>query len=141
VGLRGIGKSLGKGLYRGIGHTSGQLQEMRSLPVDVLEGEESYLLVFDAPGIEREDVQVRYVDGTVKVRTDRFRELYDGYEMRFPGRGMALDGEAELPEDASVVPGGASAWIADDGTLHVEVPKADADVGTDGEDAEVELGD
>lgn len=139
MALRGIGKSLGKGLYRGVGHTSSQIQEMRSLPVDVLEGEGSYLLVFDAPGVEREDVQVRYVDGSVKIRTDRFRNGYDGYEMRFPGRGMALDGEAELPDDASVDPGDASAWIADDGTLHVEVPKADVDA--EAANAELELDD
>lgn len=134
---RDLGNAIGNALYRGIGRASSHVQEQRSLPVDVLEGEESYLVVFDAPGAEREDVQVRYIDGTVKVRVDRFREFYEGFEMRFPGRGLALDGEADLPDDAAVAPSAGTARLTEHGTLNVEVPKEGA-TEADAESIEIE---
>ena len=134
--LADVRDSLGSTLYRGIGKAKAQLQEQRSLPVDVLENDDAYLVVFDAPGAENEDIQVRYVHGTVKLRIDRFREFREGHEMRFPGRGMALDGDVDLPEDALVDPDTGTAWLTDHGTLTVEIPKETAV--TDGEDADPE---
>ncbi|MHC3438914.1 Hsp20/alpha crystallin family protein [Natrialbaceae archaeon A-gly3] len=135
--LEDVRDSLGSTLYRGIGKAKAQIQEQRSLPVDVLENEDAYLVVFDAPGAEQEDVQVRYVHGTVKVRIDRFREFREGLEMRFPGRGMALDGEVELPEDALVDPETGTARLTEQGTLNIEIPK-DVSTDDDGEDADPE---
>lgn len=133
--LTNVRDSLGSTLYRGIGRANGQLQEQRPLPVDVLEDDDSYLVVFDAPGADGEDVQVRYVHGTVKVRIDRFREFREGFDMRFPGRGMALDGEAELPEDALVDPDTGMARLTEYGTLNIEIPKETAvDDGDDSDD-------
>lgn len=123
MSFRDLGNAVGSTLYRGIGRASSHLHEQRSLPVDVLENEGSYLVVFDAPGAERDDVQVRYVNGTVKIRVDRFREFHDGFEMRFPGRGMTLDGEATLPDDATVDPDAGMARLTEYGTLNVEIPK------------------
>ncbi len=110
-------------LYRQVGRANGYLQYNRSLPVDVLENDASYLVVFDAPGTEPEDVQVRYLEGSVHVRLERFREFRDGFALRFPGRGMTLDGEAELPGDATVDPDAGTARLSETGTLRIEIPK------------------
>lgn len=121
--LREIGRSVGESLLENVGRAAGRLQERRPLAADLLESEDAYLAVFDAPGATAGDVQVRYDDGTVLVRVDRFREFYPDFEMRFPGRGLALDGSVELPEDAAVDPDGATATLRDNGTLEVEIPK------------------
>lgn len=123
MSLGDLGRSVRERIYRRIGTANGHVQENRSLPVDILEGDHSYLVVFDSPGVGIDDVQVRYVDGGVRIRIDRFREFHDGFEMRFPGRGMALSGEATLPEDAVVDPDAATARLTDVGTLNVEIPK------------------
>jgi HSP20 family molecular chaperone IbpA len=129
--LREIGRSVGESLLENAGRAAGRLQERRPIAADLLESEEAYLAVFDAPGATAGDVQVRYDDGTVLVRVDRFREFYPDFEMRFPGRGLALDGSVELPEGAVVDPNGATATLRDNGTLEVEIPKREG-----GEDAD-----
>jgi HSP20 family molecular chaperone IbpA len=45
--------------------------------------------------------------------------------MRFPGRGLALDGRVELPADTDLDPEGATATLRENGTLYVRVPKAE----------------
>ena len=124
MSLGSLRKSVGNALYRQLGRANSQVQNHRSLPVDILENESSYQVVFDAPGTEPDDVQVRYLGGTVKIQIDRFRQFRDGYEMRFPGRGMELDGEAELPDDAVVEPDAGEATLTETGTLRIDIPKA-----------------
>lgn len=121
--LRGLGGSIGDALYRQIGRANSQVQNHRPLPVDVLENDTTYQVVFDAPGAEPDDVQVRYLEGNVRIRIDRFRKYRDGYEMRFPGRGMELDGEVELPDDAVVDPDSGTATLTEVGTLRIDIPK------------------
>jgi len=125
--IRELGESVGKRLLTGAGKVSSRVQEERPLATDVLEGDDAYLAVFDAPGVEMDDVQVRFEEGAVRVRLDRFRDLHDGFEMVFPGRGLILEGNADLPESAAVDPEGAEATLTDNGTLRVEVPKVVAD--------------
>lgn len=127
MNLGDASRSVREGIYRRIGSANAHVQENRSLPADVLEGTDSYLVVFDTPGVDIDDVEVRYVDGAVRIRADRFRGFRDGFETRFPGRGTALSGEAPLPEDAAVDPDGATARLTDVGTLHVEIPKDGVD--------------
>ncbi|PSQ53666.1 molecular chaperone Hsp20 [Halobacteriales archaeon SW_8_65_20] len=122
VDVREIGESLGKQLLDGVGQVSSRVQEERPLAADVLESDDAYLVVFDAPGVEMEDVQVRFEDGTVRVRFDRFRDPTEAFEMVFPGRGLTLEGHAELPT-GDVNPEAAEATLTAVGTLHVEVPK------------------
>lgn len=122
-GLGDVGKSLSNAIMKGVGRSVARAQESRPLPVDVLESDEEYLVVFDAPGATKSDVQVRYVDRTVLVRIDRFREFFESFEMRFPGRGLSLDGHVDLPEDAAVDPDAASATLTKRGTLEVRLPK------------------
>ncbi|QCS43819.1 Hsp20/alpha crystallin family protein [Natrinema versiforme] len=129
--LKDLGKSVGSALYRQVGRANGRVQNHRSLPVDILENDTSYRVVFDAPGAEPDDVQVRYLEGNIKIRIDRFRQFHEGYEMRFPGRGMSLNGEAELPTDAVVDPDAGTARLSETGTLSVELPKDSAVDDTD----------
>jgi HSP20 family molecular chaperone IbpA len=127
MSFRDIGESVSNAVLQRVGRASARAQEARGLSADVLESEDAYLVVFDAPGATGSDVQVRYVDGVVEVRADRFRPFHEGFEMRFPGRGLALDGEADLPEGAAVDPDGASATLTERGTLEVHLPKTDDD--------------
>jgi len=121
--IRGIGESIGNAIFENLGRAAGRMQEKKPLPVDLLESDDAYLAVFDAPGATSSDVQVRYVDDRVLIRVDRFREFYEGYEMRYPGRGVALDGEVTLPEDAVVDAEAASATLTHNGTLQIRLPK------------------
>jgi len=123
--IRELGESVGDAVLTRTGRAAAAVQERRPLPVDLLESEEAYLAIFDAPGATASDVQVRYADGRVLVRVDRFRDFHEGFSMRFPGRGLSLDGEVELPDDAVVTADHASATLTDHGTLEVELPKVE----------------
>ena len=125
--MRDIGSSISDAIFENIGRASGRVQENKPLPSDLLESEDAYLVVFDAPGTTASDIQVRYVEDRVEVRIDRFRDFYEGFEMRYPGRGLALDGSVTLPSDAAVDPATAQATLKSNGTLYVRVPKVEAD--------------
>lgn len=127
TGFKEFGKSAANAVLERVGRGVGKVQERKPLSYDVLESQDAYLVVFDAPGITRSDVQVRYVEGEVQVRLDRFRDFHEGFEMRFPGRGLALDGSAPIPQDVPVDPGEATATVTDDGTLEVHLPKRHTD--------------
>lgn len=115
--------SVGDSLYRQAGRVHSHVQETKPLPVDVLENDRAYRVVFDAPGTELDDVKVRFLDGTVKILIDRQRKYHEAYEIRFPGRARTLEGEAELPEDAMVEPDAGTATLTDDGTITIDIPK------------------
>ena len=118
-----VSRSVGNRVLETVGRAASRVQESKPLPADVLESDDAYLVVFDAPGVAQTDVQVRYVDGAVEVQIDRFREFYDDHEMRVPGRGMSLDGRADLPADALVDANESTATLRANGTLEVRVPK------------------
>ena len=128
--LKEVGKSAVTTVLDRVGRGMGKVQERTPLPYDLLESEDAYLVVFDAPGTTRSDIQVRFHEGAVEVRVDRFRDFHEGFEMRFPGRGLSLDGRAPLPPHASVDPAGAEATLTDNGTLRVTVPKTEPDRAT-----------
>ena len=121
--LGDLGGSVVRSAMERVGRGVSKVQERKPLSYDLLESEDDYLVVFDAPGAEHSDVQVRFVDGEVQVRVDRFREFHEEFEMRFPGRGLALSGRAQLPGDA-VEAADATATLTDAGTLQVRVPKS-----------------
>lgn len=127
--LRETVESIGSAVLDGVGRAAGRVQERTPLPVDLLENDEAFLAVFDAPGATASDIQVRFEDNTVSVRIDRFRKFYEGFEMRFPGRGLALDGQVQLPDDAAVDPDAATATLTDSGTLEIHIPKLRDDSG------------
>ena len=127
TGLKTYGREAINTVLERVGRGIGQVQEGKPLAYDLLETDEEYLVVFDAPGATTEDVQVRFMDTELEVRIDRFREFYEDFEMRFPGRGLTLSGTADLPEDASVTAGDVapSATLTRSGTLQVRVPKSE----------------
>lgn len=127
--IREVGASLGRTVLDGVGRVISRLQEHRSLSADLLESDDAYLAVFDAPGAEATDIAVRFEDDTLLVHIDRFREFHDGYEMIFPGRGLSLDGAVTLSPDASVDADRAEATITQNGTLEVLIPKTEGDDG------------
>lgn len=122
--IRELGRSARDAVMEGVGWASSRYQENKPLPVDLLESDEEYLAVFDAPGVRTADVAVQFDRNTLSVRIDRFRDIHQGFDLRIPGRGMSLDGEVRLPADAQVDPDAASAVITSSGTLEVHVPKA-----------------
>ncbi|MFD1513502.1 Hsp20/alpha crystallin family protein [Halomarina rubra] len=121
-----LGERVESAVLEGIGRSSARWQERTPLKVDLLESDDAYLAVFDAPGVRREDVEVRFDENTVFVRVDRFREFYDDYEMRLPGRGLSLDGSVDLPADADVDAREADATVTQNGTLRVHIPKTES---------------
>lgn len=123
--IRGLGESVGSTLFETVGRVFGRAQEQRPLPVDLYESDDAFLAIFDAPGAHPADVQVKYEDGAIVVRVDRFRDFYEDFEMQFPGRGLTLDGRVEFPDDAAVDADEASATLKENGTLHVHVPKTE----------------
>ena len=123
--IREWGRSVGTTVFEAVGRTVGQAQERRPLPVDLLESEDAYLAVFDAPGVAASDVSVRFEGGRIEVNLERFRHVHEGFETVFPGRGMSLAGHVELPEGARVQAGEATATLKDVGELHVRVPKTE----------------
>ncbi|WP_136689296.1 Hsp20/alpha crystallin family protein [Halorhabdus amylolytica] len=129
--LREFTETIGESVLENVGRAVGRAQEHTPLPVDLLESEEAYLAVFDTPGAQGSDVQVRLDGRTVEVRIDRFREYREGFEMRFPGRGQSLDGRVTLPAEATVEGDAASATLQENGTLHVRIPKSDDDTTVD----------
>ena len=133
--LRDISESVGTAVLENVGRAMGRAQEQTPLAVDLLESDDAYLAVFDAPGAQRSDVQVQYDAGALEVRVDRFRGFHEGFEMRYPGRGLALDGRVELPEGATVDPDEATATLRDNGTLAVRLPKVEDPVGDDVDEA------
>ncbi|MFQ3320660.1 MAG: HSP20 family protein [Natronomonas sp.] len=131
--IREVGESIGRAVLTGVGRASSRVQERKSLSVDLLESDDAYLAVFDAPGATAGDVQVRFEGDTLHVQIDRFREFHEGYEMRFPGRGLTLHGELTIPDAEAVDADAAEATLTKNGTLEVHIPKV-------GEEVDVESG-
>lgn len=125
--LRELGERVESAVLEGVGRTASRYQERRSVPVDLLESDDAFLAVFDAPGATAEDVEVRFDDDVLSVTIDRFRDFYDDFEMKVPGRGLTLRGRVELPHGASVNARAAEATVTKHGALHVRVPKIEND--------------
>jgi HSP20 family protein len=124
--LRELGEQFGRSVLEGIGRTSSRVQERKPLSVDLLENDDAFLAVFDAPGVTSSDIDVRFDDHVIHVRVDRFREIHEDFEMRLPGRGMSLSGSVSLPENVPVDDEAATATVTTSGTLCVEIPKTDS---------------
>ncbi|MFC6615288.1 Hsp20/alpha crystallin family protein [Halopenitus salinus] len=122
------GRRTVKGVLERVGRGWGKYQERRPLDHDLLESDDAYLVVFDAPGIHGDDVDVRFVDRTIEVTLRRpvDQERRSGFDLVFPGRGRTLAGSVTLPPEARVTPRGANATVTRAGTLEVEIRKTDA---------------
>ncbi|PSQ55086.1 heat-shock protein Hsp20 [Halobacteriales archaeon SW_8_68_21] len=130
-GLVETGRAALRNALERVGRGWSKIQERRPLSYDLLESDDAYLVVFDAPGVRGEDVDVTFLDHTVEVSLERFRDFYDGYDLVFPGRGVSLSSSVDLPRDADVTPEGANATLTRNGTLHVEIPKREGSSNVD----------
>lgn len=118
-----VGRSVPQAVLQRVGRAASRFHEETPLPADVLESDEEYRVVLDAPGASASDVRLQITDGVLEVRIDRFRPFNEGFEMVFPGRGLELDGSVPLP-DSAIRPDDASGTVTDHGTLVVTIPKA-----------------
>lgn len=121
--MKDLAQSLGNAVFKQVGRVAGRFQERRPLSSDLLETDEEFLVVFDVPGATASDIDVEYEGGAVQVTVDRFREYHEGFDMRFPGRGLSLEGFRRLPDDGVVDAEEARAQLSSDGTLSVFLPK------------------
>lgn len=89
-----------------------------SAPVDVLEGDEDYLVYADVPGVEREDLRIEYADGELRLEGMRraagrqpavdYRRVFRlGRDVDLERVSAELQGgvlEVRLPKSASAKP-------------------------------------
>ena len=120
------GRAAIRGALSRVGRGWSHVQERRPLDSDLLESDDAYLVVFDAPGVRGDDVEVRFAEPLHGHLDGAVREPRAEFETVFPGRGTTLSGSADLPADADVNPDGAAATLKRSGTLQVEIPKTGA---------------
>lgn len=120
-----LAESIGDAVSGVVDRTLGGSEDTQTLRSDCLESDDAYLVVFDAPGAEPDDVQVTYEDRAVTVRLERFRPLREAFEMQLPGRGLSLTGQTTLPDGPAVTPTAGAATLTDTGTLVVQIPKCE----------------
>lgn len=98
-----------------------------SVFVDVLEGEDAYLLVVDVPGVSEETLEVSADGASLTVEGRREKDLPTDYRYVREDRSPFVDATVALPPDADP-----EAHDADleRGVLTLRVPKATADGST-----------
>lgn len=122
--LRRFGKHVQRSMLEGVGRATSQLQERTPLSVDLLESEESYLAVFDAPGVRSDEIDVRLDDAEIRVEIHRTRDIDESVELLMRGRGLHRSGSVTLPS-AAVDADAASATLTSSGTLRIRIPKTE----------------
>jgi HSP20 family molecular chaperone IbpA len=88
---------------------------------DLLEREDAYLLVVDAPGTTEETVDVAVEGGRLVIEARRRKAVPEGFSYRREGRPLFLDVELPLPPDVE----GVAATSVDRGVLEIRLGKAD----------------
>lgn len=117
--------------------------EMRSLPLDVVEDEASFMIKADLPGVNKEDVHVKAKDGVLTISVESSEEkksekkdekgkvFYHSMERsrRFMSRSITMPKNADLKKTAASLK---------DGVLSLTVPKSEALKDNDGERIAIE---
>jgi len=102
-------------------------EALGSLPdavfADVLESEESYLLVLDLPGVTAETLDVSVEGGRLIIEGQRSKDVPLEFRFVREDRSVFLDVELPLPPDAT---GRGATGTVDRGVLELTLPKADA---------------
>lgn len=106
-----------------------KLGERLPTSADVLESSDEFLVLINVPGCEKEDIDLRFANGVVRVTADRDID-YDGYEAVQQSRPERIGGTVPIPDEVDL--GEARAEYRN-GVLRVTLPKLD--------DVEVEGGD
>ncbi|USZ73032.1 Hsp20/alpha crystallin family protein [Natronosalvus halobius] len=108
---------------------------------DLLESDDSYLLVLDVPGVAAETIDVVVEDGRIRIEARRQKDLPGEYHYLEENRPLFLDVDLPLPDDATESNAEAS---VDRGVLELTLPKREGsdrtpiDVVSDPEDSAAE---
>ena len=106
---------------------SGLREAMGELPdavfADLLEGEDTYLVVIDVPGLLPETVEARVKMGRLVVEGRRAKDVPPEFEYLREDRSFFVDAEIPLPPDATA--DGAEATL-EAGVLEVRLPRSGA---------------
>ncbi len=99
---------------------------LRELPdavfADLLESEESYLLVLDVPGVTAETAEIRAEGRKLVIEARRGKSVPPEFRYLREDRPLFLDAELPLPRDAD---GEAATAEIDRGVLEIRLPKTD----------------
>lgn len=106
-----------------------KLGERLPTSADILESSDEFLVLINVPGCEKDDIDLRFANGVVRVTADRDLN-YDGYEAVQQSRPERISGTVPIPDEVDL--GEARAEYRN-GVLRVTLPKL--------EDVEVEGGD
>jgi len=100
---------------------------LRDLPeavfADVLEDDDSYLVVLDLPGATAETVDIDVDRGKLAIEARRTKDVDRSFRFLSEERSLFLD--VDLPLPPNTVPSDATASIAR-GVLEIELPKQSA---------------
>ncbi len=106
-----------------------KLGERLPTSADILESNDEFLVLINVPGCEKDDIDLRFANGVVRVTADRDLD-YEGYEALQRSRPDRITGTVPIPDEVDL--GEAHAEYRN-GVLRVTLPKLD--------DVEVEGGD
>ncbi|MES3517138.1 MAG: Hsp20/alpha crystallin family protein [Natronomonas sp.] len=98
-----------------------------SLPIDVAESDEAFLVRADLPGVDRADIDVQLYGETLQITATREREDTPGEFIRQERPRHPIDRSIRLP--GAVDAEGTEADY-DDGVLSIRLPKRRVDGGT-----------
>ena len=93
---------------------------------DLLEDDDTYLLVVDLPGATAETVDVTIDGGRLKIEARREKTVPQEFRYLTEERALFLDAELPLPPDAT---GADAEGTVEKGVLTLTLPKSDADGG------------
>lgn len=110
---------------------------LQNIPVDVADYEDEIVVTADVPGVDKEDLNVRYVDGGVEIKaestkeTGRGDENYHYQERRLSSakRFVALPVEVKEEEAEGTYT---------NGVLTLRFPKVESEEKTEGSDINIE---
>lgn len=100
----------------------GELPVSSGIRVDVIDREDEFEVVADMPGFENDDIDVTFVDGTLRIQADAAEEHADeaGEYVRRERRKRSLSRSVRIPNP--IDEDGIAAGLSD-GVLRVTLPK------------------
>ncbi|WP_299233974.1 Hsp20/alpha crystallin family protein [Natronomonas sp.] len=93
---------------------------------DLLEDEDSYVLVIDLPGVSPETVDATLDGGRLRIEARREKAVPREYEYLSEERALFLDADLPLPPDAT---GAGAEGTLERGVLRLTLPKSTDDGG------------
>ncbi|MFW5984204.1 MAG: Hsp20/alpha crystallin family protein [Halobacteria archaeon] len=97
---------------------------------DMLESDDEFLVLINVPGCDEDDIDLRFVKGSLKVNAER-SETHEGYAPVREERPARISETVPVPDDVDVE--GAEATY-ENGVLHITLPKAGGEAVEEEED-------